>query len=166
MLPKSMSYIAIILTFLLIGLWHGPKLAYLYWGLTWSVTLVIAHLLKKHIRVFANSRFLFLKILITLALVIILNTSLVAGDLLQSIKLQKLLLFDCTFSQMFLTNLTAVLFFILPVVLMDLIGFYKKDELFFLKQTLMVRTSITLLILFLLIGGASAQGPDFIYFQF
>jgi alginate O-acetyltransferase complex protein AlgI len=160
----------LILCFLLIGFWHGANWTFLFWGFSWGVVLTVHRFLNhrlSHLTVFKKlDQIPILKIVLTFSLVIILNAQLVAENLSFGLEIQRRLLFDWTASARAWKDLTTVLFFIGPALVLDLLFFTKGTEFFFEEKSWPVRVLIYGLMLFLLIGGSGVQSHDFIYFQF
>ena len=159
-----------VLTFTLIGLWHGANWNFVFWGFSWGLVLSILRVAYRidfvQILLRKYKSLVWVETMFTFALVILLNAQLVAENLSHGLEIQRRLLLDWTISERVLQDLISVLFFILPALALDIIFFRKGSEFFIEKKSWLLRACLYAVLIFLLVGGSSAPSHDFIYFQF
>ncbi len=162
--------IPLVLTFTLIGLWHGANWNFVFWGFSWGLVLSILRVAYRidfvQILLRKYKSLVWVETMFTFALVILLNAQLVAENLSHGLEIQRRLLLDWTISERVLQDLISVLFFILPALALDIIFFRKGSEFFIEKKSWLLRACLYAVLIFLLVGGSSAPSHDFIYFQF
>lgn len=160
--------VALILTFSLVGLWHGADIKFLIWGFVWGVVLVLQRALQSYWpqwQGFSNLQS-GVGIVLTFALWIFINSIFVSHSPSEAWSIMKLLLHDWHAPLRSLYDLTTVLFYVGWVVVVDLFCYRSSQEFYFADLKWPWVCLFYGILLFLLLGGSAGQTNDFIYFQF
>jgi alginate O-acetyltransferase complex protein AlgI len=164
-------YLAALLSFLVIGFWHGPYWHYIVWGLYWYLFTVLYQLLSKKwpllTKKSGTSKFFELLLRLPMFFIIIFGMALFNSkslshyfDLLHSILYAP---FDLSF-----LSSGYILFFYSWFLIMayEVLLYFKKDEFWILKKNYYVKL-LFYIIIYLNYRTYSGVGElEFIYFQF
>lgn len=157
----SRYYISLFLSFMIIGIWHGPTLNWLLFGIFHGVVVIAYRLLKKN-QIFKKipSQYGYMFMIFFYAVCGFLhnNTELGKIDFLRLFSQN----FDATF---FGRNLLVSMLFLSPLIFFDVIQLRRNKEFFLQKNSIVVRYSIYFFwYILVLIFNHSNEG--FVYYQF
>jgi len=167
-----MNITALMLTMLLVGLWHGAAWTFIFWGFGWGATLAIHRFLQPFItsftKQFASRKTLFhwLGVLITFNTWLFWSIFFVSPNLEQALSMASVMLTDFTASSSSLYDAARILFYISPLLLIQAVQ-YKQGHLDILKnQSGTLRLVLHASLLILLWSNGAQNLNEFIYFQF
>ena len=166
--------LALMLTFLISGIWHGATLNYVVWGLMQGLFLSFEALIftrksaqGKRYQISKNPLFTFISISITY---ILFSASLILGRLEtigDAVVAYEKILTDHGTPYLDLTTLAYSFFGICLVVIKDFKDeYYPGNFQFFSNKRLWIRFSSYLTVIFIIILFGVFRGHRFIYFQF
>lgn len=168
----SRKTIALILTMMLVGLWHGAAWTYIIWGGLWGIAIAIHRKLQAPIANTAKN-FIYLDrymhwagVLLTFNLWVVFGIFFVSPSLDQALSMSNTMLTRFDFSPDSVSNAIRILFYSFPIIIMQAIQ-YKQRRLDILKSaSASVRFTLYVLLLLLLWTNGSQHLNEFIYFQF
>jgi len=163
--------LALIPTMTLVGLWHGAAWKYVVFGLLWGLTLFAYRQLQPLFHRF-NRRInmpivsLTMGILLTFHIWLLFLLFFIANDVQHGWHLWSIVFTDRTWQLYNSYDLNTVLFYSYPLILMQLIQFWRAKQEVLTDLPYIIRLFIyTLLALLLWVYGAKVP-IEFIYFQF
>ena len=164
--------LALILTMAIAGFWHGAGWRFILWGGLWGSAMIayrfliptISHFKKKgkwvsNILGISGAMF-------TVSLWMLVGLIFVTPEIPDALNSITLLFTDWSTSAHTLVDLKTVLYYIWPLVLMQIAQFYSKNLYVVLTWPYLIRLSVYSMLLFLLITSGAEGGAEFIYFQF
>jgi len=169
------TYRNLLLTMFLGGLWHGAAWTFILWGVYHGILLIIHRMLRP---LFARISFVqnstagkiwfWLKIIFFFHLVCLGWLIFKAGSLMQVQQMLKAVICNFRFAWPDTLQITALklLFFIGPLLIIQLIQYRKSDLLFILKVPPLSRAIFYYVCFYLLVLFGVNGGKEFIYFQF
>lgn len=165
--PRAMS---IMITMILVGVWHGAELKFLIWGIAWGLLMVGEDVMRKHLLP-KDPGFLLGKFLsfngwaFVMIAWIVLGFLFVSHSVPDSWELAKRAL-GFTVSGRFRGDLVSSIYFLFPFLCIETISWLQDDKYFWFRWPLAARVAlVTILVLFL--GANYAGGSnEFIYFAF
>ena len=166
--------LALMLTFLISGIWHGATLNYIAWGLMQGLFLSIEALiytkqtaLEKRFSFSKNPLFIFVSIIITYTLF---SASLIFGrseSIGDAIKIYKSIFTNHGSPYLDLTTLAYSFMGISIILFKDFKEEYYPGKLqFFSNRSLLTRYISYLIVIFMILLFGVFEGNSFIYFQF
>lgn len=165
-------YLVTILTFTIMGLWHGAAWGYVLWGVYNGIALTIYGMLSRYLPKVKKEASVFLKYATTALCVLLTFHVIFIGDILfrsvsfdQSSTLITTLLTESPFTIEWLRQMKMMAFYTFPILIMDMFTTKKPIEDRFYELPLILRCFV-LYILFYLIYFHGAYNSTFIYFQF
>jgi alginate O-acetyltransferase complex protein AlgI len=167
--------IALLLTFLISGLWHGATLPFIMWGILHGIYLSIevltSNFRKKIIRSFGSNKWVYLIIAQLIVFILFTISQIVARS--ENIDMAKIVLFKILTMSLetpFLdyTNLILGVFFLSIVLLKDFVLEYKfgYTQMMFVRNNKLVSSIFYSLLFYIIIMFGVAGSERFIYFQF
>lgn len=167
-----MNITALMLTMLLVGLWHGADWHFVFWGAAWGITLAVHRFLQPFISAFAKKHVLMKHyihwpgVILTFHIWLILCVFFVYPSLNQAFSMAAILLTHFDASQGTASDAARVLFYASPLLLVQAIQ-HKQGHLNILKNQSTAVRLVTYSSLLLLLWTNGAQNlNEFIYFQF
>lgn len=167
-----MNTMALMLTMMLVGLWHGAAWNFVFWGTAWGITLAIHRFLQPVISGFTKQHPLIKQyihwpgVLVTFHIWLVLCVFFVYSDLNQAFSKAFILLFHLNISPSSFADAARILFYAAPLFLIQSVQ-YKRGHLDILKnQSSILRTTVYVVLLILLWTNGSHHLNEFIYFQF
>jgi alginate O-acetyltransferase complex protein AlgI len=164
--------IALILTMAIAGFWHGAGWRFILWGALWGTAMVAYRFSIPIISHFKNKNIWVRNILgitgaiYTVHLWMLVGQFFVTAEISQGWNNIYLLFSDWSISSTTLFDFRAALYYIWPLILMQIAQFYTKNLYVVLTWPYLVRLSVYSILLFLLITSGADGGAEFIYFQF
>ncbi len=134
-----MNNAALMLTMLLVGLWHGASWAFVVWGGAWGVTLAIHRVLHPMIAAFTKkTSFMkhyihWLGVILTFHIWLLWSIFFVSLDLEQALSMVSIMLTHFNASLSSSTDAARILFYLCPLLLIQAIQ-YKQGRLDILKN--------------------------------
>jgi len=167
-----MNISALMLTMLLVGLWHGAAWTFVFWGGGWGLTLAIHRFIQPSISVFMK-KFILIKhlnhwlgVLITFHIWLFWSIFFVSPSLSQALSMASIMLTDFTASASSASDAARILFYTSPLFLIQAIQ-YKQGHLDILKgHSNVLRLAVYASLLILLWTNGAHHLNEFIYFQF
>ncbi len=165
-------YFVTVLTFTIMGLWHGAAWGFVLWGIYNGIALAIYGKLSKYIPKVKKEASSIVKFAIGVLCVMTTFHVIFIGDIFfrsisfdQSINLLTTLFTENPFTPEFLTQFKHIGFFILPIFIIDLFTTKQpiEDKFFAFPMTLRYGFVYGL---FFLVYFFGVSKPTFIYFQF
>jgi alginate O-acetyltransferase complex protein AlgI len=163
----------LLLTMVLGGLWHGAAWGFVLWGLVHGLLLVAYQLgagkFWKHRDAKAGATFglwRFPLALLFFHLVCVAWLFFRAEDAGHAVVMLGRMFTDFQGSTLALFGISSVVFFALPILLLELWLFVRNDDLLPVRKHWCVRGMIYSYLTFMLLTFAPAQNYEFIYFQF
>ncbi|WP_316368490.1 MBOAT family O-acyltransferase [Candidatus Thiodiazotropha sp. CDECU1] len=158
----------LVLTMFLGGLWHGANWTFAVWGLAHGFILVVYHALedatkKLHIPGIAGK---VIAAIIFFHLVCITWLLFRAENLSQAVSMFGQLFHSFSMTEFSLYSLGMLVFFVLPIIILELIIERSGDMLYVLKTHWLVQAVIYSYFIFMLIIFPPLTPQVFIYFQF
>jgi alginate O-acetyltransferase complex protein AlgI len=167
------TYINIIITFTLLGLWHGAAWHFIFFGLYQSLLMVAYIMLKpkfgnliKPRSPFGKNVWLIIRILFIFQLTSLGFLFFRAQSMAQILKMIESILFNFRATGANLSDLLKILFFSALAITIQVFQFWKNDPMIILKTNALTRTVFYLLCYCLLLTFGVAGHQKFIYFQF
>jgi D-alanyl-lipoteichoic acid acyltransferase DltB (MBOAT superfamily) len=165
----SFKYIyALVITWLLMGLWHGANWKFLLWGLIHSLIIIFFRFFDKFLKIHDNKILNFISWIFTLQFIMLSWVPFRANNFLESIDIwSRLFDFHNWFNMSFTINtyLVAFIITIIYLILPYSCNFFKK---FFLTQ-IYIKKCVEIFSLFIIISLILIYFTNinqFIYFQF
>lgn len=166
---------SLIITMVLVGLWHGAHIKFLLWGLCWGIVLVVYHSINKFDesffkKIIKNNRIRTIAgILLTCFLWIFINLFFVTENIQNALIIQEsLIMKPFEFTSRSFRDFCTILFYSWPLILVEVIQYKsKKENSFFLDLVPNVfKFPFILLLIILLLSGGAVGEQEFIYFHF
>lgn len=166
---KRNTYINLLITMVLGGLWHGAGWTFIIWGMFHGSILIIYRILidKKLFlpKIFKNRIGDILNIILMFHLVCISWIFFRAETIQQALMMLTRLFFDFSYTHQTISMLFIITFFVLPIFIYEIWDENKNYKIF--KE----RSVISLVVflnycLFMIIIFPAPRSQDFIYFQF
>lgn len=163
---------ALLLTMGISGFWHGADWKFILWGALWGATIYVY---RKMIPTIAILRAkgdvwrIFLGIggaIITLNLWIFLSPLFTSPTLGDGLSNMWIIISDGSTSNYTSKDALTVLYYLWPLVLMQIAQFYTKDHLIIFKVPYPIRIVIYSGLALLLMTSGAEGGAEFLYFQF
>lgn len=165
-------YFVTVLTFTIMGLWHGAAWGFVLWGVYNGIALAIYGLISKHIPKLKKDANEWLKAIANVLFVMLTFHVIFVGDIFfrsvsfdQSVNLLSTLLTESPFTVEFIEQFKTLSFFILPIFIIDLFTTKKPIEDLIYEIPVPFRYC-TIYVLFFLVYFYGVSKPTFIYFQF
>lgn len=165
-------YIVTVITFTVMGFWHGAAWGYILWGVYNGIALSVYGIISKYIPKIKKDASQLLKSSTNVLFVLITFHVIFIGDIFfrstsfeQSASLLTTLFTASPFTGEFVTNLMNIGFYILPILMLDLFTIKKPIEDSVQNLPMVVRYGFVYGIFFL-VYYFGASKPSFIYFQF
>ena len=169
---KHNKKIALIITFILAGLWHGADWRFIVWGIIWSIVLFL-HVLsipligkikrKNNVIEFLTGFFGFIY---TYHFWVFVGVLFVMEDLHDTYNAFYLLFTNWGYSENTIKDMVTVLYFSWPLIFVQLLQLIYQDLDIIRKWPIIFKFSFYLILLFLLATNGAQGGSEFIYFQF
>lgn len=168
---KLMTYRNLTMTMLLGGLWHGASWTFVIWGGFHGVLLIAHRILSQFFSkressaLFDSKPWFVIKVLFFFQLTCIGWLIFRATSVGQ---LNQMLTSICAdpFQGIDLQGIRNLVFFILPVLTVQIIQYYRDDLMAVLKWPILLRVLLYISMFYCLILGGAKSGGEFIYFQF
>jgi len=165
---------ALMVTFLVCGLWHGAAWTFVIWGAYHGMILIIytwiQPLLRKIPRpkdVLLDNLWFLVKILFFFHIICLGLLIFRAQSMTQAVSMIQSLVFDLKFNQAEASNIgLGIISFVWILIMVQLLQFKTKDSMAVLKLHPVVRAIFYCVCLFLLLVYGATEGNEFIYFQF
>lgn len=157
--------LALILTMMAVGLWHGGEPKFLLWGFIWGILLILNHLFHRAVTwpkskaLDLVSWFLFMLVLISSSTLFGMKSIGDAGILLGR-------MLTLSTSPRFLMDLATVSLYVSPFVVIEFLQWFNDDRYFFFKWKFPARVAVVAALLIYLVGNYSQGENEFIYFAF
>jgi len=165
---------ALMVTFLVCGLWHGAAWTFVIWGAYHGMILIIytwiQPLLRKIPRpkdVLLDNLWFLVKILFFFHIICLGLLIFRAQSMTQAVSMIQSLVFDLKFNKAEASNIgLGIISFVWILIMVQLLQFKTKDSMAVLKLHPVVRAIFYCVCLFLLLVYGATEGNEFIYFQF
>ncbi|MCK5236728.1 MAG: MBOAT family protein, partial [Deltaproteobacteria bacterium] len=163
---------AAFVTMTLAGLWHGANYKFMLWGACWGGALVAHRVCVPVIATLARSSpyvsFMLrgMGILLTYHLWILLGFFFASLNMTEAVSDLKIWLFDFTTTDYVYDDMRMVLFYSMPLILMQLAQGITGNLNIIKKFPAVIRVLIYIVMVLLLIVMGAENDPEFIYFQF
>ncbi|MEE9331535.1 MAG: MBOAT family O-acyltransferase [Methylophilaceae bacterium] len=165
-------YFVTVLTFTIMGLWHGAAWGYVLWGVYNGIALAAYGLISRYLPKVKKDASALLKHATNILCVLVTFHVIFIGDIFfravsfdQSSTLITTLFTQSPFTGELITQLKIIGFYILPIFLMDFFTTKKPIEDRFYELPVPLRYGV-MYILFYLVYFYGTSKPSFIYFQF
>jgi len=165
---KGHMYMALLVTMLLGGLWHGASWTFVVWG-AYQATLLIVHRIftKPDERPKGQHPFkYFLKIIFFFHLVVLGWLFFRAQSFGQIVNMLQALMFNFRFNQQDLSLWIKSAGFVLPLLAIQIWQFKSNDLIILFKQHWLLKTIVYAFLTYLVLGWGIMKTEEFIYFQF
>lgn len=166
---------ALLLTFLISGLWHGATLPFIFWGILHGIYLCIevltSNFRKKMIRLFGSNKWVYLIIAQLIVFILFTISQIVARseniDMAQII-LSKILTMSLETPFLDYTNLILGILFLSIVLIKDFVLEYKFGftQLILIRNNKLISSIFYSLLFYIIIMFGVTGSERFIYFQF
>ncbi len=167
-----MNTTALLLTMLLVGLWHGANWTFVAWGAGWGITLATHRVLQPFISTYTKLTPLvdkhthWLGIILTFHIWLLWSVFFVSPDLSHAINMALIMLTEFSGSSNSAADAARILFYTSPLFFIQAIQ-YKQGRLDILKNSNRVlRLALYTSLLLLLWTNGAQNLNEFIYFQF
>ena len=164
--PVFMIYRNLFLTMLLGGLWHGASWTFVIWGAYHGILLIVHRMMSGplfKIKLFSLPRvfkiFIFFQLTCLGWLIFRAESAAQLNEMLSAI-------FTSPFQGMAMPSVTNLLFFIFPVVMIQIFQYYKDDLTIVLKWPVIFRALFYFVCFYLILIFGVEGGKQFVYFQF
>ncbi|MFH1876609.1 MAG: MBOAT family O-acyltransferase [Candidatus Omnitrophota bacterium] len=170
-----MTYRNLAITMFLGGLWHGAAWTYVIWGVYQGTLLILYKLFEPLFKKNSFSKnaliekaWFLLKVVFFFHLICLGMLMFRASSMTQIYHMLRSLCFNFNMTnaigiQKIVLN---IIFFTFILILMQVIQFCKKDQLFILKSTPIMRLLFYIICFYLVVIYGVSNGQEFIYFQF
>jgi len=164
--------IALILTMAIVGLWHGAGWKFVLWGALWGIGMIVYRFSLPALSYIKKQGKFASNILGVAGALLTIPTWILAGQFFVTPSIQRgwdnivLMFTDWSISSYTILDFKTVIYYIWPLVLMQIAQFYTKNLNVVLTLPYLIRLSVYSLLLFLLITSGAEGGAEFIYFQF
>lgn len=165
-------YLVTVLTFSIMGLWHGAAWGYVLWGVYNGIALSIYGIISRYIPKLKKDASAVKQFAVTVICVLLTFHIIFIGDIFfrsisfdQSVSLLTTLFTESPFTGEFVSQLKMIGFYILPIFVMDLFTTKLPIEDRFYELPLPVRYLVVYGMLYLVYFYGTSK-PSFIYFQF
>ena len=165
---QAQMYMALLITMLIGGLWHGASWTFVLWGLYQAVLLIGHRIFEKPSEKRANIHPFkrFIKIIIFYHLIILGWLLFRAQSFDQIINMAHALVFNFRFDQLDLGSWLNAACFIAPLLAVQIWQYMSKDLVVIFRQHWLVKVMIYALMTYLVLGWGIMKSTEFIYFQF
>ncbi len=162
-------WVAILVTMLLVGLWHGAQLKFLIWGLFWGVLIALDGFISPRLPV-PNSSFLRFGFkgcgwLFVMSAWILSGFFFVAHDVQDAVTLLSRA-FTTAMAERSKGDFLLALIYAAPLVLVETLQWLNQDRFFWFSWSRTKRTIFIFVLTIFFLGNYVPQGSDFIYFAF
>jgi len=165
-------YLVTVLTFTIMGLWHGAAWGFVLWGIYNGIALSIYGLISKYLPRIKKETSLIVKSSLHILFVVITFHVIFVGDIFfrsisfdQSINLLSTLFTEMPFTLELLQQMKNLSFFVLPIIIIDLFTTKKPIE-DVVNELPVIFRYLFIYFMFYLIYFYGVSKPTFIYFQF
>ncbi len=164
--------IALVLTMAIAGFWHGAGWRFILWGILWGSAMLAYRFLIPTLSHFKNKGKLTRNVLGVIGAIFTFHLGMLVGQFFVTAEIQLgwnnivILFSDWSISSYTLFDMKALLYYIWPLVLMQIAQAYSKNLYIVLTWPYLIRLAVYSILLFLLITSGAEGGAEFIYFQF
>lgn len=170
---RRKTVFAVIITFLLCGLWHGAAWNFVFWGMFWGFILIAYIFIKPYLAKipvpYGNNarKFLFgIKVIFFFHIVCLGWLIFRSQDLRQAYFMFNALLSGFYISPEVVIMFIRVLFFTVFLIILQIFQFYTNDLLIIRKFHPFLRACVYLIIFYSIVIFGVNNAQNFIYFQF
>jgi len=163
---------ALLITMVLIGFWHGAAWQFILFGAAWGIVLVIHRNLAPHIATVAarGPFFLFVTkyggIVLTFSIWLLIGILFISSDFNNAVEAWTTIFTDFTPTVSTWKSLALILFYSWPIIAMDIAMYVTGDQDCVRKLAYPWRLLIYTVMAFLLLSKGSYDAQEFIYFRF
>ena len=159
-------YLALLVTMLLGGLWHGAAWTFIIWGLYQGILLIVYRLYETYFKGKGSVLHPLFKMVIFFHLIALGWLFFRAQSFHQIVQMLEALVFNFRVQQQDLSLWMRLAGFMTPLILVQIWQFKTGDLTIIHKQPWMLRMLIYAFMTYLIVGWGVMQAQEFIYFQF